>query len=125
MSHKDTVSKKVLAHPVAGASWEGFLIEQILGLLLPSTRTSFFRTATGSEVDLIIEKGNKRIAVEFKLSTAPGLSPQHFEAFDIISPSKIFLVGNIEDSYELSQGVTVSSISGVISYLRREGFLRF
>lgn len=56
-------------HPSRGASWEGFVIEDVLRrerLAHPSTQAFFWRTAAGAEVDLVLERGGERIAVECK-----------------------------------------------------------
>ena len=72
----------LLGHPVVGASWEGMLIENILNALPPTARATFYRTAAGAEIDLIIEFGAKeRWAIEIKRSIS---NP---------APSKGFYVG--------------------------------
>jgi predicted AAA+ superfamily ATPase len=58
-----------------GASWEGFVIENLAGLEArwrPASRVWFHRTQTGSEVDLILDRGGRRIGVEIKLAAAVG-----------------------------------------------------
>jgi predicted AAA+ superfamily ATPase len=58
-----------------GASWEGFVIENLMGmesLRRPATRFWFHRTQTGSEVDLLLDRGDRRIGVEIKLAAAVG-----------------------------------------------------
>ena len=75
--------EELLGHPVVGASWEGMLIENILGALPASARTSFYRTSAGAEIDLVIEFGTKdRWAIEVKRSVADP------------SPSKGFYIGS-------------------------------
>jgi predicted AAA+ superfamily ATPase len=61
-------------HPVAGLSWEGFVIEQILASLSPLATAGFYRTSAGAELDLVVEHAGKRVAYEIKLSTAPAVS---------------------------------------------------
>jgi hypothetical protein len=64
-------------HPKVGASWEGFVIEQVLGALTlcgEVPRPFFWRTHGGAEVDLILEVGTRRVAIEIKLSGAPTVS---------------------------------------------------
>jgi hypothetical protein len=61
-------------HPIAGSSWEGFVIEQVVAQLPPQALASFYRTAAGAEIDLVIETGSRRIGVEVKFS-AQGSSP--------------------------------------------------
>ena len=60
-------------HPIRGASWEGFVIEDIIRrerLAHPFTQFSFWRTATGQEADLILDRGTHRIAIEIKANSA-------------------------------------------------------
>lgn len=57
------------AHPARGASWEGFVIEDVLRrerLAHPSSQPYFWRTAAGAEIDLLLDRGDARVAVEIK-----------------------------------------------------------
>lgn len=59
------------AHPIRGASWETFVIEDVLRreqLVHPESHAFFWRTAAGAEIDLLIERGSQRIALEVKTS---------------------------------------------------------
>ena len=59
----------LLGHPVVGASWEGMLIENILGTAPANTRAWFYRTSVGAEIDLVLETApNERWAIEMKRS---------------------------------------------------------
>ena len=60
----------LLAHPQVGESWEGFIIEQLLAVM-PRWRPAFLRTSNGAEVDLVLERGERRLIFEIKLSKAP------------------------------------------------------
>lgn len=60
----------LLGNPVFGASWEGIVIENII-VNMPDWNYYFYKTAAGDELDLILEKGNQRIAIECKASAAP------------------------------------------------------
>jgi len=56
-------------HPSRGASWEGFVIEDVLRrerLAHPGTQAFFWRTAAGAEVDLVLDRGHERVALEIK-----------------------------------------------------------
>ncbi len=56
-------------HPSRGASWEGFVIEDVLRrerLAHPGTQAYFWRTAAGAEIDLLLDRGTERVAVEVK-----------------------------------------------------------
>lgn len=64
-----STADELAAHPSRGASWEGFVIEDVLRrerLIHPSTQAFFWRTAVGAEIDLVLDRGGERIAVEIK-----------------------------------------------------------
>ncbi len=61
----------LLRHPIIGASFEGFVIEQVINTLGPSWRFSFYRTQHGAEIDLICENADIRLALEVKRSSRP------------------------------------------------------
>lgn len=89
--------KKLLEQPWVGASWEGFVIEQILAHLLARGEVFdayHFRTSDGREIDLVIEMSGERCAVEAKLTTSP--TPSHMarleENADLIGANRRFLV---------------------------------
>ena len=64
--------EQVLGHPLCGASWEGYCIEQILGLLPKGAVASHYRTQAGAEVDLVIERADGEVlAVEIKRTLPP------------------------------------------------------
>ncbi|MDX2286822.1 MAG: DUF4143 domain-containing protein [Bacteroidia bacterium] len=65
---------RLLGHPAAGGSWEGYVIEQALAVLEPHERAYFYRTADGAELDLVIESALQiRAALKIKLSSSPKL----------------------------------------------------
>lgn len=64
----------LLSQPWVGASWEGFVIEQILGALShqdEQVQPFFFRTHEGQEIELVLDFGTRRWAVEIKLTSSP------------------------------------------------------
>lgn len=71
----DVRSQAQLAtHPRAGASWEGFALEQVLRLARPD-QAFFWATHQGAELDLLMFRGSRRIGVEFKWADTPRLTP--------------------------------------------------
>ena len=62
---------QLLTHPLSGASWEGFALEQVLRIAQPD-QAYFWATHQGAELDLLLFKDQLRIGVEFKRSDAPG-----------------------------------------------------
>jgi predicted AAA+ superfamily ATPase len=78
----------VLGHPVAGASWEGFVIENVLSSAPDGTQSSFYRTATGVELDLILElPGGSRWAIEIKRGRVPSPGKAFHTALEDIKPT--------------------------------------
>jgi hypothetical protein len=60
---------ELFGHPVAGLSWEGLVIENLLSQAPPRTTASFYRSAAGAEIDLLLDfAGGHRHAVEIKRS---------------------------------------------------------
>lgn len=59
----------VLSHPLAGSSWEGFVVEQLINAA-PLAQSSFYRTSNGAEIDLILEfRGGQTCVIEVKRSS--------------------------------------------------------
>jgi predicted AAA+ superfamily ATPase len=100
-SHED-----LRGHPVFGASWEGFALEQVLHAH-PGWRASHFRTATGVELDLVLEKGRRRLAFEFKASSAPAPTRGFHQAVSDVEPEHTFIVAPVDQSYPIADAVTV------------------
>jgi predicted AAA+ superfamily ATPase len=76
----------LLAHPWAGASWEGFVIEQILSVRSSRGETCeayFFRSHDGYEVDLVLETGRLREVIEIKLTSGP--APEDLARLDKVA----------------------------------------
>ena len=97
----------LLGHPSAGASWEGFVIEQLLSQLPSSWEPFFYRTSAGAEVDLVLAtSGRKRVvAVEMKHSAAPKPSRGFWSALEDLEPQKSFVVYPGTERYPLRPGV--------------------
>ena len=73
----------LMGHTIAGASWEGYALENILESM-SGWDAYFYRTQNGAELDLVLEKGNKRVGVEFKISSVPKVEKgSHFAREDL------------------------------------------
>jgi predicted AAA+ superfamily ATPase len=66
--------KALQSHPKVGASWEGFVIEQILATQ-PHDEACFWATHQGAEIDLLLRRGNRLLGVECKRADAPRMTP--------------------------------------------------
>lgn len=97
----------VLAHPVAGTSWEGFVVEQLLAAA-PELEASFYRTSHGAEADLVLRfRGGETWVVEIKRSSAPTVSKGfHLAAADVGATRKL-LLAPVAASYPMRDGIEV------------------
>ena len=97
----------VLSHPVAGASWEGFVIEQLLAAA-PQAEASFYRTAHGAEADLVLTmRQGETWVIEIKRSSAPTVSRGfHLAAADVGATRKL-VVAPVGAPYPMRDGIEV------------------
>lgn len=105
-------SSEVLAgHPVVGASWEGFVIENLLACAPPRTEASFYRSTSGAEVDLVLTfRDGKSWAIEIKRGLSPTLSSGFFSALEDIKPDQAFVVYGGDERYRLKPEVDAISL---------------
>ena len=110
-------------HPVVGGSWEGFVIENLLSDLPPRTRSSFYRTSGGAEIDLVLEFPAKpeTWAIEIKraLSAKPGKG--FYQACEDIHPHKGYVVYAGEERYPISEGIDAISLSEMCRMIANAG----
>lgn len=95
----------VLGHPVAGASWEGLVLENAIGAAEDRAEPSFYRTSGGAEVDLILSwRDGREWAIEVKRSTAPKLERGMRSALDDLQPERSFIVYPGDERYRVAEG---------------------
>ena len=100
----------LLGNPIFGASWEGFIIENIISSLR-DCKFSFYRTAAGDELDLFIERGSRKIAVECKASSAPQVTKGFWNAIKTIKPDKTYIIAPVTASYPIGDDLVVCRLS--------------
>jgi predicted AAA+ superfamily ATPase len=94
------------AHPVVGKSWEGFVIETLIGACEGKARPYFYRTGAGAEADLVLEFAPGRCwAIEIKLSSAPTLDKGFHIAADDLKAERRILVHKGDASFPMRGGV--------------------
>lgn len=119
------LSDSLLAKPWAGASWEGFVIEQALAFAAAKgmrLTPSFFRTSDQYEIDLVLEGAGKPVAIEIKLTSSP--SPSDLQRLDktanLINAGPRILV--TRTAARAASGLLVSTnLPGLLSYLETHG----
>lgn len=96
----------LFAHPVIGTSWEGYVIENMIAEM-PGWDATYYRTSRGSEIDLILKKSDRIIAIECKVSSAPGFTKEYWQALEDINPEKSFIIAPVKNPYYLKDSVMV------------------
>ena len=97
----------LLGHPSAGASWEGWVLEQLLAVLPSRWTVHFYRTASGAEIDLLIHPTQMKppVAVEIKRSLSPDLSRSFSNAWEDLQPKAGFVIYPGAESYPIRESI--------------------
>ena len=106
-------------HPIAGVSWEGFVIEQIAAALPPDAVLGYYRTAVGAALDLVAQVQGQTLAFEIKLSSAPKPARGFWQALQDVKPNRTFVVAPVERSYGLADGVQVVGLAELKAQITR------
>ena len=111
----------LFGHPVVAPSWEGFVIENIIGALPRRALCGHYRTAGGAEVDLVVDSGGGEIwAIEIKSSATPKVSKGFYSACDDLRPDRKFVVhgGTAEDAdYPIGHGIRAMTLPTMMGWL--------
>ena len=103
--------ENLLGHPAIGASWEAYVVENILNQLLDKWRYSFYRTSAKAEIDLVLEGPDNQVwAIEVKRSLTPTVSKGFYYACDDIKATHKFVIYPGNDAFPLSNGVEVMGL---------------
>ncbi len=111
----------LLGHPVVGASWEGFVIENLIDASPAFTVPGFYRTSGGAEIDLLLElPGGERWAIEVKRNRAAKPARGFYEACADLKPTRRFVVHAGLERYPVSadvEAIGVREIADILSQL--------
>lgn len=100
-----------------GASWEGYVIEQIYQLKPKHLEMYYYRTHNGAECDLVLVNGLTPVAaIEIKYSTTPALSKGFYQVLEDLSIEKAFVITPSGDKYALNEKVTINGLSGFLEH---------
>jgi predicted AAA+ superfamily ATPase len=99
----------LMGHPNTGASWEGFCIEQICNHLPTGASVSFYRTAAGAELDVVVETGRETTGFEIKFSSAPKVSKGFWQACEDIGVHKAYVMAPVQEGWTMAKDVQVVS----------------
>lgn len=110
----------VLGHPVAGSSWEGFVVEQLVNAA-PNAQASFYRTSNGAEVDLVMTFRNQQTwVIEIKRSSAPTVSRGFHQAAVDLGAARKLLVAPVEQTYPMKEHIEVVDLLTAVRWVTEQ-----
>lgn len=102
---------QVMSHPIAGPSWEGLAIDNLIAVAGDRRRASYYRTEDGAEIDLLFDRGGTiEMAIEIKRATAPVATKGFRSACAALKPKAVYLVHGGEETWSLGDGVTAVAL---------------
>ena len=108
----------LLGHPAIGASWDSFVIENILRTISDKWQHSFYRTSAQAEVDLVLEGPNRQVwAVEIKRSSAPTVTKGFHFACEDIRATKKFLIYPGTERFPLANDIEAMGLLAFLEML--------
>ena len=103
-------------HPKVGASWEGFLLQQVAQHLgAAPEECHFWATHSGAELDLLWSRGRHRWGFEFKRTTSPAMTPSLRTAIDLLELERAFVIHAGERTFPLHERVTAVAATRILS----------
>jgi len=108
---------ELLSHPKCGASWEGYVIEEIISSVQPDA-VYFWATHAGAELDLLLFKDGRRFGVEIKRADAPRLTPSMRTALEDLRLDRLVVIYPGERRYTLAEQVEVVPLMDLLERLR-------
>jgi predicted AAA+ superfamily ATPase len=107
-------------HPKIGASWEGFVIEQIIrSLAVPAEECFYWATHGGAELDLLIVRGRRRLGFEIKRTTAPRITPSMRSALADLKLTKLDVIHAGKQTFPLAPKVRAVALPQLLGHLPR------
>jgi uncharacterized protein len=104
----------LLGHPKAGASWEGFLLNEVVARLgAEETETYFWGVHSGPELDLLVVRGARRIGFEFKLTVGPTVTRSMLASMEALKLSRLYVVHAGEDSFGMGRRIHALAASRI------------
>ncbi len=110
----------LLAHPVVGHSWEGFVIEALLNAAPVNTSAGFYRTSNGAEIDLVMNvPGHGVWGIEIKRGLASLPKRGFYSACEDIAPTQRYVVYPSGETFSLGDGVQAVGLRAMLKLLRK------
>jgi hypothetical protein len=102
-------------HPKVGASWEGFVIDQIVRCRgIEPEECFFWATHTGAELDLLIARGRSRLGFEVKRTVSPQVTPSMRTAVETLKLDRLDVIHAGEESFPLDKKIRAVAFSRLL-----------
>ena len=112
-------SEALVGSLLVGSSWEGYVIQQIIAQLSYNIRPYFYRTADGSELDLVLVRGaNPVLGIEIKYSNSPKLSRGNYIALQDLGDIPLLVITPSATDFKMAENVEVCSLLTLNEHLR-------
>ena len=109
-------------HPRIGASWEGFVIEQVIRWMGFMPEECFFwGTHAGAEIDLFAVRGSERLGFEVKLTSSPSVTPSMRIAISDLKLNRLFMIHAGEKTFYLTKEIKAVAFSSLLKDMKRTG----
>lgn len=107
------------SHPKVGASWEGFVIHQVVQQLGVATNECYFwATHAGAELDLLVTRGSRRWGFEVKRTASPSITPSMKTALDDLKLQRLFVIHAGEHSFDLAKKMRAVAMADLLDELK-------
>jgi predicted AAA+ superfamily ATPase len=108
--------KSLQGHPGVGASWEGYVLEQVYQLKDKQTSLYFYRTHNGAEADLVLVRGIKPVAcLEIKYSNSPSVSRGFYDCIGDLGTEKNFVITPGSRKWTSKEGLVFCALEEFLS----------
>ncbi len=111
--------KDLEAHPKLGASWEGFVVGEVIRHLKVEKDSCFFwATHAGADLDLFINRGKDRLGIEVKRTSSPSITPSMRSALEDLNLKHLYVIHAGEHSFPMSENIKAVAIGNLLKDLK-------
>lgn len=110
-------------HPKLGASWEGFVLENLFSVL-DARQAYFWATQGGAELDLFYPARGRRIGIEIKYTSAPSVTRSMHMALHDLKLDHLYVVHPVSTAFPLARNITAIGLTELIDQLAHPGTVR-
>jgi len=106
-------------HPKIGASWEGFVIEQVIRWMGFRKENCFFwATHAAAELDLLVVRGRNRLGFEVKLTSSPRATPSMRSALSDLKLQRLYVIHSGENTFQLERNIHAIALTRLLEDIK-------